>query len=231
MPVATLPDTVFDGDFDFPIAIEGGPLTSVDEVTKAQIITRFFVVKKSKYVPLTQGTVDPTIRDAYLITETPNSASGPLLFFQRVYSTLPPARTEPRTISFSLLGKSSVDRSAVTGAAIGWNQYGEAAPNTRDVNATVEISYAIDPNTFVRPPITKNSYNGNPVDFRGFVYKYVGNVVVSPELTEPRWTLAGSTFFALYPALWIQEVNVSRWRGPIWQMEVVKVFPNETGFF
>ncbi len=128
-------------------------------------------------------------------------------------------------MSFTILGKSATDLSQVTGLAIGWNQYGAGQPNTRNVNGFSDFSYSVDPNTFAQPPITRNTYMGQPVDFMGFVYTYRGNVVVSDSLTEPRWRLAGSTFYTLLPALWIQEVNVTRYRGPLWQMEVVRVLP------
>lgn len=225
MALLPLPDPFIDGDFDTAVAVEGGPLISVDEITKSLLITRQFVVKADHYVPLPQGVPDPFYKDAFLVQETAGSKQGPMFFFSRLYAQLPKTRTEPRTVAFTFLGKSSFDESPVTNLPIGWNQYGAAQPNTRAVNGTSVFSYSIDPNTFARPPISKNTYNGNPVDFMGYVYTYIGQVKVNADLTEPRWRLAGATFYFLMPALWIQEVNVTRWRGAIWQMEVVQVLP------
>lgn len=220
-----LPDIFYDGNFDTPIEVEGSGLVSTDDITKGLIITRKYVIKASSYVPLPQGTRDRIYNNAYLVNETADQRRGPLVFFTRLFYQLPPSRTEPRSVSFTILGKSSVDYSAVTGLPIGWNQYGAAQPNTRNVNGFADFSYAIDPLTFGQPPITRNTYLGAPVDYMGFVYAYRGNVVVSDALTEPRWHLVGATFYTLMPALWIQEVNVTRFRGPIWQMEVVRVLP------
>lgn len=220
------PDITYDGDFDHPIEIEGGPLISTDDVTGSIYITRKYAVKNVAYVPSAMGLPDRTFPKSYLVQETPDNIQGPILFFSRLFAQLPVTRTEPRMISFTYLGKSKEDRSKVTGRAIGWNQYGGGAPATRNVQASVAYSYAIDPASFNKPLITKNTFNGVPVDFMGFVYAYKGNDKVSDELTEPFWELIGSTFYALPPAIWIQEVNVTRWRGSIWQMEVVSVNPN-----
>jgi hypothetical protein len=219
-----LPDTVFDGNFETPIEIEGGPIFLTDDVTQALMITRQYVVKADNYVPLPQGTVDAFYKDAYLVQENPGSRQGPLFYFSRLYVQLPEERIEPRSVSFTVLGQSKADFSSVTLLPIAWNQYGAAAPATRNVVGQSTFTYSLDPNSFPKPPITRNTYNGNPVDFMGYVYDYQGNVKVSDELTEPRWDLVGSTFYTLMPAVWVQEVNITRWRGPIWQMEVVRVY-------
>ncbi len=218
------PDIFYDGNFDTPIAIEGGPLFTTDEVTDSLLITRQYVVKAESYVPLPIGTVDFFYKDAYLIQENPGNRSGPLFYFSRVYAQLPEQRIEPRSVSFTVLGKSRADISQVTALPIAWNQYGNGAPSTRNLNGESTFTYSLTPNSFPKPPITRNTYNGAPVDFMGFVYEYLGNVKVNDQLTEPRWNLVGATFYGLMPAVWIQEVNITRWRGPIWQMEVVRVY-------
>lgn len=223
-----IPLTTFiaDGDFTFPREVEGSPLISTDEITKSKLITRTYAVYNSTYVPLTQGVPDVIYNNAYLVHEQPSSIQGPILFFQRVYAQLPAPRSEARTVSFSIPGQSAVQTSAVSGFVIGWNQYGTASPGTYPVKASVAISYTTSPFS-PTPPITKITFNGSPVDFVGSVFQYQGNqtVVLSPtqSIVEPKWGLVGFTAPTIIPNNWILEVNISRWRGIIWQYEIVTV--------
>lgn len=224
-----IPLTTFipDGDFTFPQEVEGSPLITTDEITKAKIVTRTYAVYNSSYVPLTQNTPDVIYSNCYLTLEQPSSIQGPILFFQRVFAQLPTTWVASRTISWTRPGKSKAQTSDTTGFFIGWNQYGEAAPYTSNVVAEVTTSYGLNPTPSV-PDLTEILFGTNPVDFVGFVFVLVGNkttVVSGVSVTEPNWSLVGSTSPGSIPGVWIVEVNVSRWRGGIWQTEVVRVFP------
>lgn len=226
MAIIPLLTNVFDGDFTFPVEVEGSPLITTDAITKSKIITRTYAVLNSTYVPLSQGTLDLVYRDAYLEHEQPSSIQGPILFFQRVFTQLPLSRTESRTVSFTMPGASQAQFSGLTGNAIAWNQYAAASPGTYSVRATVQIFYSTSEN-FPTAPITVIRYNGRPVDFIGQVFTYAGNKTtqLSPtqSVLEPRWDFVGFTNPNILPIDWVLEVNVSRWRGIIYQYEVVTV--------
>lgn len=231
------------GDYSVPFETEGSPAISVDEITSAKIITRSFVVKRANYVPVLQ-TPGQLVQDyqfptAYLVSESPTAERGSFLWFQRIYAQVPLARTEPRLIPFTRPGVAAAQISTISGKAIGWNQYGASAPNTRQVQASVAYTYALNatftvpnltrivigPNVTANPPVFP-ALSQMPVDFCGPIYTYTGNVQVGylgNLISEPRWTQTATTNPPTCPAPWIQEVNVTRWRGPIWQMEVVSV--------
>lgn len=217
---------IVDGNFTFPREIEGSPSISTDPITGSLLITRRYVILKANYKPVAAGAKDPVFKDAYLINETADQVVGVLQFFSRNYAQLPATRTEPRRIAFTLPGKSAVQTSELTGRPVGWNPYGAAAPYTRDVNATVTISYELNP-TVVVENITKIIYKGAPVDFVGSVYEFVGNVEVPRPggvvITEPRFRYAGITFPNVISGIWIAEVSLQRWLGPIWEKQVVSV--------
>ncbi len=223
-------DPVIDGDFSQPVEIEGSGVTSTDEVTNALIITRKYAVLRDNYTPLPQSTPDIIYTNAVLVNETTSSIQGPMQFFERHYSTIPIPRVEYREIPFTRPGQSKVVISTISGQAIGWNQYGAAAPYTRLVNAEVDFTYQIGP-FFAVPDITEISVTLpgsflSVVDYIGNVY-IPGGFVVVPYLgnliTEQRWKFVGTTTPDTLPSTWIQNVNVTRWKGPIWQMEVIRI--------
>lgn len=225
--MAIIPLTTFiaDGDFAFAQEVEGSPAISTDEVTRAMLIVRSYAVYSSAYVPLPQGTPDVIYSDAYLVNEQPGSIQGPILFFQRVFAQIPVSRTESRIVAFTKPGISDYDISHNTADPIGWNQYGRAAPYTANRVASVVFTYALNPIASV-PALTVILYAGAAVDFTGTVFKYVGNVtftVGADTVTEPSWELAGTTVPASSPSTWVVETNFRRWRGPIFETEVVQV--------
>lgn len=229
MPLVHETDYFLDGDFTYAHEVEGSPSISVDEVTQAKIITRLYAILTDYYEPLPQDDPDPVYANAYLITEQAAGIQGPIFFFQRIYAEIPDTRTEHRAVSFTIPGKSKVDTSAETGSPVGWNQYGAASPGTYSLKADVIISYALGPDAPTLP-VTAVLYNGAPVDFIGSVYEYIGNhtVEVSPgnNVFEPLWLPAGVTVPNTMPIDWIAEVNVTRWRGNIWQYEQITVHPS-----
>lgn len=232
-----LGDSYIDGlQFTTPQEVEGSPLITTDVITGASIINRSYAVFTASYQPLilapNQIIKDEQFPNAYLEIETPGSMKGPYTFFSRTFVGLPPIRSEPRLIPFTRPGVSAVQLSGVSALPIGWNQYGYAAPNTRNVTANVDISYAVNALFPIIPDKTQifliTGANKVPVDYIGQVYTYQGNVIVNigaNQITEPRWQLSGSTFPPALPGIWIQEVQISRWRGVIWQMDVVSVTP------
>lgn len=223
--IEPLPDTIFDGNFDFPQEIEGSPIISTDEITKSLIVTRNYVVKASNYNPLPQGVFDGIYPSCALVNEQGSGHQGPLYFFTRVFAQLPFPRTEQRLISFTRPGRTGISINA--GGVIAWNQYGTAAPNTRARLANVAFSYYF--NSVPSPPaITQITAFDVPVDYYGQIYTYDGNVTVTIDgvsVVQPSWSFAGNTSPASLPSTWIQDVQVSRWRGNIWEMQVVSLNP------
>jgi hypothetical protein len=224
--MSTFPPIKVDGDFTYPREIEGSPVISTDDVTGAKLITRRYVVLTANYKPLPQAQKDPVFKDAYLVNENMDQVIGVLTFFSRNYAQLPATRTEPRRLAFTMPGKSAVEISEISGRPVGWNPYGLAAPYTRDITGTAVISYEINP-TVVVEEISKITFKGAPVDFVGPVYEFVGNVEVPRPggivITEPRFRYVGLTFPVAVVGIWVAEVGLQRWRGPIWEKTVISV--------
>lgn len=234
MPV---PQPYFDANINYPVEVEGSPEISTDEVTGSRKIKRKYAQRKSLWTRIAYASPDPFFTSARLASEYPAQINGPVLFFERNYIEVPQSRVEPREISFPNPGRSAVQYSKLTGLPIGWNPYGAVAPQTLPVLARVEISYASvsslsqDPKTlFTIPTQSRLSYKGGTVDYSGNVYVNVGNVSIpqpspEPPIVEPRWQLDGTVGGFFSGQNWIYSVNISRWSGPVWQMEVVKI-PN-----
>jgi hypothetical protein len=231
---------IIDGNFDFPQEIEGTGIVSVDEITRAKIVTRKYCVVRSLYNPLLQGTFqaipDYQYPTCILIEERPDSSPGQMLFFTRVFAEIPATRTEPRMVAFPVPGRSAATFSLQTGKAINWKQYGNGSPYVRAILGKSTFSYAAgDPITIFSPPALTTIFYTPPhtgkgqVDFIGPVYDFTGTrgIYASGQLTqagaEPSFTYVGSTDPAVMPNPWIFEANISRWRGGIWVMEVTTV--------
>lgn len=239
----------FDADIDTPVEVEGSPSISTDEVTRAKLIQRTFSVKKDNYNPLVQGVKDPRFPTAVLINETGGQQQGPVLWFNRNYAEVPGTRIEPIFISFTFPGKSAVQTSKLTGLPIGWAPYGQAAPLTQQVLAKATYSYAAqtspsqDPALlFTVPALSALTYKGSKVDYSGSVYISVGQVSIpqpptvgisgtppvvtstpNPAIIEQRYQFDGVVGGFFSGLNWIYSVNIRRWRGPIWEMEVVQI--------
>ncbi len=224
-----------DALIDFPVEVEGSPLISTDEVTASMHIKRSYAVAYQQWVRLAYNSRDPQFTTAPLVNEAGGNIQGGVLFFSRNYSEIPAARVEPREIAFTLPGRSAVQISSRTGGAIGWNPYGAVAPQTVPKLARVEYSYAAATSLAQNPatlftPVTESAltYQGARVDFSGAVYVSVGDVSIpqgltNPPLVEPRWQFQGIVGGFFSGQDWIVSVNITRWRGPIFQREVVKI--------
>ena len=233
--MSAVPQPYFDANIDTPVEVEGSPQITTDDVTGSQLIKRSFAVRKVNYLPLAYASPDPAIVNAYLGNEANGSIKGPVLFFDRNYIQVPKSRVEAREVAFTLPGSAATQNSLVTGQPIGWNQYGRSAPKTVYRTARVEYSYAAqkylgqDPATlFTIPAVTQLTYGLAVVDFTGFVYVSVGNVSIpqpdpKPPIVEPRWNPAGIVSGFSSGSDWIISALLTRWKGPVWQMEVVKL--------
>lgn len=239
------PNIVYDGDFSVPVEINGSPIISTDPVTRSKTIVRSYAVWKAYYNPLIYGTFqripDRQYPTAILIEEVPQQTEGPWFFFQRVYAEIPASRTEPQVYGFPMPGKSSVTLSAQTGRPVNWRQYGNGSPYTRAILASVAYTYAAgDPGVggaslFTIPELTRITYNSPTglisVDYVGDVYEFAGTRIITAIQggisvlvgAEPSFVLVGSTSPRTIPAQWVQEVNVRRWRGSIWEMAVITI--------
>jgi hypothetical protein len=218
----SFPDTIIDGNFTTPREIEGSPTISLDEITYSMIITRRYAVLKTAYVPLPQKTPDVLYKSAILVTENTDAVEGPMMKFHRIFAEVPPIRFERRQISFTVPGVPAVYYSSITGLPIGWNKYGTSAPISRLLMASVYFSYTIDTPLTV-PPLTKITYQGQEVDFAGPVYVPVGDVPIAGNKTEPRFEFQGFTNPALCPGIWTVAAPSRRWRGPIWETELIVI--------
>lgn len=220
MAIVPLTSSIVDGSFDFPQEISGSPIISTDEITKSLLITRNYVVLASEYVPLPQGSLDPIYPLSYLVNEQGSGHQGPLYFFSRVYAQIPNSRTEQRLVTYTRPGKSGTTTSGVV--VISWNQYAGGAPYTRQLLGTVQFSYWLNA-VPTGPSLSKvTGIGGAPVDFTGELYQYNGNIVVGG-VTQPSWTFVGFTNPSILPATWVIDVQASRWRGNIWEKQVVTV--------
>ena len=237
--------TILDGDFSTPQEVNGSPMISTDPVTRSKTVVRKYAVWKSYYTPLIYGSFvaipDRQFPTCILIEETPQQVDGPFLFFARTYCEVPGPRNEPLVYAFSMPGKSAVTLSSLTHLAVNWRQYGNGSPYTRAILANAAYSYAAgDPGPngsllFTIPTLSRIVYNSvaGPisVDYVGDVYEWSGSRAITQQqggitvLTgaEPSFVFVGSTVPRTLPATWIAEANVRRWRGSIWELEVITV--------
>jgi hypothetical protein len=228
-----------DGDFTFPREIEGTQIISVDEVTSAITIIRKYAQTTATYTPSPpQSGNDYLFTTAVLISEAVENIIGPMSYFRRTYCTIPAPRNESRMVAFTRPGESAVVLSTISHLPIGWSAYGKCAPFSSLVVANVAFSYALgddefSPPNFTPPAETVITYSGvtggnSPVDYIGAVYVQTGYAIVGFEgnnISEQRWRMQGQTNPNVIPNPWILNVNITRWKGPIWQMEVVSI-PN-----
>ncbi len=244
-PLFALASTVLDGDFSTPQEINGSALISTDPVTRSKTVIRTYVVWKAYYTPLIYGTFavikDRQFPNCILIEEVPQSVDAPFFYFQRIYSEIPASRDEPLVYAFSMPGKAAVTLSRLTGKPVNWRPYGNGSPYTRLILANVAYSYAAgDPgvngsNLFTVPTLSRIVYNSvsGPisVDYVGDVYEFAGTRAITAVqggitvLTnaEPDFVLVGSTVPRVLPATWTAEANVRRWRGSIWEMQIITI--------
>lgn len=225
---------VYNGTFTTAQEVEPSPIVSTDEITRALLVVRTYAVGVSNYTPQAQGTPDPKYGSTYLINETDAGIQGPVKFFNRNYAQVPSARTEVRMIPFTMPGKAAVVISDLSSLPIGWNPYGAAAPFTQQLLADVDFSYAyVTPGSnprgaFTIPALTELVFDGRVVDYTGDVYESVGQATVVqggglPDVIEERFQYVGTVSGWSPGGDWTVSVEIRRWRGPIWEMEVVTV--------
>lgn len=218
---------VFDGNFSYPREVEGSPRISVDEITHSRQIVRRYAQLTSNFTPLSAGSRDNVYQNAVLISESMDGIQGPLCFFTRTFNEIPGPRTEARMVSFTLPGVSRAFYVPGQALPASFDKYGYAAPSTRLILGSVAYSYSV--NSFQAPPVTQILYHGNPVDFVGEVYIPAGTrsgAQSGNNNSNTQWKLDGVTDPPSMPVNFILSVNVTRWRGPIFQMEVVSTSPS-----
>lgn len=217
-----------DGYFATPREVEGSPEISTDDVTLSIIVKRKFAVLTSSYQPTTRGLFDPIFGYPFIFEAT-GQVSGSITFFDRTFASVPAPRTETRMVPFTRPGQPAVQISTISQKPIGWTPYGLCSPYTRLILANVNFSYQINPFSPSQAPAnTTITYQGVPVDYFGSVFVPGRYVIVATKgnlIPELQWVQKGQTNPPFLPSTWVQSTNVSRWKGPIWQMETV-IFPN-----
>lgn len=227
---------IYDGNFSTAQEVHPSPVISTDEITRSRLWFRTMAVGVSSYVAQAQGTADPYISGGYLINESDAGIVGPVKFYQRNYAEVPGTRMEVRMIPFTMPGKSAVVTSDISSLPIGWNPYGVAAPFTQQMLADVDYSYVFVPtgtnprSLFTIPDLTQLTFDDRVVDYTGDVYESIGQATVVqggglPDIIEERYAYAGTVTGWSEGQDWVVSVDIRRWRGPIWEMEVVTV-PN-----
>lgn len=231
----------YDGNLTVPTEIEGSGAVDVDPVTSALIIKRKYCQLMANYQPPIPGFAtykDLQFTTAIFISEKVVANRNGLTYFDRVFATIPPNRSERRLIPFTLPGQSAVRMGA--GGAIGWDPYGVAAPKTRRVAAVVSFQYAYTPDGILADPInvfggvpqlqlSQITYKGKVVDFVGDVFVPAGTNYLSNNRTAPAYVYEGSTtppnISAFSGVSWLESIEIKRWMGQIWECALVSVPP------
>lgn len=235
----------YDGNLTVPTEVEGSGIPYVDPVTTALIIPRKYCQLAAFYTPPVPGFQpfnDPRYTTAIFISEKATARRGGLVFFDRIFATIPPNRIEQRLIPFTLPGQSAVRMGA--GGAIGWDPYGVASPKTRRASAQVQYQYAYTPQGIETDPInifggiaelqlSQITFEGKVVDFVGEVWAPGGTRYLSKNQTEPQFVYQGTTtpanLLAFEGQPWLEAIEIKRWMGQIW--ECAKVFIPPGGVF
>lgn len=221
----------YDGPLALPAEIEGSGSIQVDPITTTQILTRKYAQLKTVYQPPVIGSSsfnDTIFSQAFFVSEHVDDIRGGLVFFHRIFCTVPPPRTESRLISFTYPGRSQAYFS--NGKAIGWNAYGAAAPKTRLVSATVLFTYALQLNIVTDPSTifagisqpSSITFNGKLVDYTGDVYTPSGTVYLPGNRAQAGWLIAG-TIPTASATPWIISIEQKRFMGPVWEQAIVQL--------
>jgi hypothetical protein len=230
----------YDGPITAPVEIEGSGVQDIDEVTTATTIKRKFAVLKPFYRPAnpaTQVITDFYNPAAYLIKETVRDIRGGLVFYDRIFSTVPPNRIDERLVSFTLPGQCAPIVS--NGYVSGWDKYGGGAPTTRRVLAQVQYYYEYNVDGISQDPanlfpqlsnpniLSAITYNGKVVDFVGQVFAKTGTQSLPGNKVQPLYTPQGYTvppnLQAYLNQQWLDSVELKRWKGQIWELAMVYI--------
>lgn len=231
----------YDGNLTAPTEIEGSGVVEVDPVTTARIIKRKYCQLMANYQPPAPGFqpfTDLQYTTAIFISEKATTNRNGLTYFERVFATIPPNRTERRLIPFTLPGQSAVRMGL--GGAIGWDPYGVAGPRTRRAAAQVQYQYAFTPSGISTDPLSifgtvanlqlsQITFQGKVVDFVGDVWAPAGTSYLSANRTSPLYVYQGSTtppnISAFSGTPWLESIEIKRWMGQIWECALVLIPP------
>lgn len=197
-----------DGEEKFrnPVEIEGSGVRVFEPFDNISFsVTRNFVQLRNAYQPMALTTADYQYRNAFLVDERENQRAAGLVWFTRVFATLPPTRFEKELTAYSFPGESQFLSTLNADGSVtrSWNPYGRKRPGTVYRNATVTISYSIGPVTTELP--TQILFAGSPVDFVGSV------------MTSDGQQLLGYTVPSFAPNTYIVSDTCERWKGNLWE--------------
>lgn len=242
-----MPATYTSTDFTIPRELQGSGARVFSEFNTSDfILTRLFYQAASAYKALPISTPDYQYKLAYLVSEVETKRDGYGVYFTRTYATIPTTRTEGREVLYTFPGRCGVLENStlipVSATGVGaafyqglgipssiplfgtgktWYKYGLGAPFTAYRNATVTYSYSLD-EPEVQPPfiisfggtIQNTAGDFEPqtsVDFVGTVYTPDGSKVIG--ITNP----------SVLPSIFIVSDTARRWKGNIWEKELVTV--------
>lgn len=201
----------YDGNFSSARELEGSGIREFSEFNTADfILTRFFAQDAATYKPLPLSAKDAVYKNAFMVKEFETRRSGGLVYYTRIFATVPSSRSERQEVAFTFPGKSSLVTTTVNGEPVRrWDRYGRARPSTVFREALVQYSYSIGAPTTGLP--TQISYDGQPVDFVGRVYSEDGSDYL------------GSTSPLTEPGTFVMSDVARIWRGDIWERTRISV--------
>lgn len=201
----------YDRNFAVAMEVQGSGQRSFSDVnTRDFLLVRIYVQLASAYKPLPISTPDAIYKDAYLVEESEERRDGGLVYFRRLYATVPSSRSERQEMVFVFPGQSAIVSSVVNGARVSrWDRYGAKRPASTYREALVQISYSLGaPSTSLPTQIT---FDDQPVDFVGSVYSEDGSEFL------------GHTSPLIAPSTFIVSDVARRWRGNIWERTRISV--------
>lgn len=201
----------YDGDFSNPREVDGSGVREFSEHnTEDFILTRVLVQSASEYKAMPISTTDSVYKKAYLVKEFETRRIGGLVYFTRVFATIPSSRSERQEMVFVFPGQSAVISTVVNGALVRrWDRHGRKRPSSVYREALVSISYSLGAPVTGLP--TQITFEGQPVDFVGTVY------------SEDGLEFLGSTSPLIAPSTFIVSDVARRWRGDIWERTRITV--------
>lgn len=200
---------IIDGDFSFPIEIEGsGARTFSQYNTFDYTLERLYAVNRLFYNPTIISVPDYQFPRAIMVEETVVKNDAAFTYIKRTFMTVPQQRIEGRNVAFTFPGSSRY--SITSDGKASYDRYGNYKPATVYRQARVTYSYSQGQVTTGFP--TQILFQGQPVDFTGEVW----NADAS--------TYLGATDPIVAPDEWVVSDTCRRVRGNIWERELIQVF-------
>lgn len=198
------------GNFNGPRQISGSGVRVYSEFNNSDFtVTRNYVQLASAFTPLAKNTPDSVFKTAYLIEENQTAVWGDLVWFTRVYASLPIQRTSSREVSFTRVGRSGAYFSKK--GVLLWGKYANGEPSTVIAQGTVLVRYYLTKPTVGTP--TQVTFQGQVVDYAGVVYR------VDEDGTAGAFL--GATSPSNPPSSYLISDVARPWRGAMWERETV----------